>query len=117
MAYVLAFVLFLAALLAKATAFSLPAVILLICWWKRGRIRWRADILPSLPFFGVAVGLCLVTAWLEKNHDKASEIWLAYYKKSSGKASGSYEEALQEALELKCPKNYLGAFRPVRDGF
>ena len=36
--------------------------------------------------------------WLEKNHDKASEIWLAFYKKSSGKASGSYEEALQEAL-------------------
>ena len=66
--YGLAFVLFLAALLAKATAFSLPAVILLICWWKRGRLRWRADIMPSLPFFAVAIGLCLGTAWLEKNH-------------------------------------------------
>ena len=57
-----------AALLAKATAFSLPAVILLIGWWKRGRIRWRADVLPTLPFFAVAIGLCLGTAWLEKNH-------------------------------------------------
>ena len=37
-------------------------------------------------------------SWLEKNHNKAAEIWLAYYKKNSGKASVSYEEALQEAL-------------------
>ncbi len=68
MAYGLAFVLFLAALLAKTTAFSLPAVILLICWWKRGRMRWRGDILPTVPFFGVAIGQCVVTAWLERNH-------------------------------------------------
>ncbi|MGA2787103.1 MAG: tetratricopeptide repeat protein [Verrucomicrobiota bacterium] len=66
--YGLAFLLFLGALLAKATAFSLPAVILLVCWWKRGCIRWRADVLPVLPFFALAIGLCLVTAWLEKNH-------------------------------------------------
>jgi tetratricopeptide (TPR) repeat protein len=65
--YGLAFVLFLGALLAKTTAFSLPAVVLLICWWKHGRIRWRADVLPTLPFFVLAIGLCLVTAWLEKN--------------------------------------------------
>ncbi len=37
-------------------------------------------------------------AWLEKNHDKAGEIWLTYYKKNSGKPSVTYEEALQEAL-------------------
>jgi protein O-mannosyl-transferase len=67
-AYALSFLLFLAALLAKATAFSLPAVILLICWWKRGRIRWRTDVLPTLPFFALTIGLCLGTAWLEKNH-------------------------------------------------
>ena len=67
-AYALSFLLFLAAMLAKATAFSLPAVILLIGWWKRGRIRWRADVLPTLPFFALALGLGLGTAWLEKNH-------------------------------------------------
>ena len=66
--YALSFILFLAALLAKTTAFSLPAVILLICWWKRGRIRWRADVLPTLPFFALGLGLGLVTAWMEKNH-------------------------------------------------
>ena len=66
--YGLAFVLFLCALLAKTTTFSLPAVILLIGWWKRGQIRWRADVLPTLPFFALALGLCAVTAWLEKYH-------------------------------------------------
>jgi Flp pilus assembly protein TadD len=65
-AYGLALLLFVAADLAKATAVSLPAVLLLVCWWKRGRIRWRADVLPSLPFFAVALGLGLVTAWSEK---------------------------------------------------
>jgi tetratricopeptide (TPR) repeat protein len=66
--YGLAFVLFLCALLAKTTTFSLPAAILLIGWWQRGQIRWRADILPTLPFFALALGLCAVTAWLEKYH-------------------------------------------------
>jgi Flp pilus assembly protein TadD len=66
--YSLAFVLFLCALLAKTTTFSLPAAILLIGWWQRGQIRWRADVLPTLPFFALAIGLCAVTAWLEKYH-------------------------------------------------
>jgi tetratricopeptide (TPR) repeat protein len=66
--YGLAFILFLGALLAKTTTFSLPAAILLIGWWQRGQIRWRADVLPTLPFFALALGLCAVTAWLEKYH-------------------------------------------------
>ena len=66
--YILALVLFLAALLAKTTRFSLPAAILLVNWWRRRQIQWRADVLPTLPFFALAIGLCLVTAWLEKNH-------------------------------------------------
>ena len=70
-AYGFALLLALAALLAKTTAFSLPAVILLIGWWKRGRIRWRADVLPTLPFFALAIGMSLATAWLEKNHVSA----------------------------------------------
>ncbi|MBI4097898.1 MAG: hypothetical protein HY426_02555 [Candidatus Levybacteria bacterium] len=36
--------------------------------------------------------------WLEKNHDKEKEIWLVYYKKSSGKPSISYNDAVEEAL-------------------
>lgn len=37
-------------------------------------------------------------AWLARNGGKAKEIWLAYYKKGSGKKSITYKEALDEAL-------------------
>ena len=37
-------------------------------------------------------------AWLKKNHTTASEIWLIFYKKHTGKASVSYDEAVEEAL-------------------
>jgi tetratricopeptide (TPR) repeat protein len=66
--YLAAWLLFLGALLAKTTALSLPAVVLLICWWKRGRIRWRQDVVPTLPFFAPAIALGAVTAWLERTH-------------------------------------------------
>lgn len=71
LAYALAVGLFLGAMLAKSTAFSLPAVILLITWWKRGRVCWR-DVWPTLPIFACSIGLCLQTSWLEKNHVGAS---------------------------------------------
>jgi protein O-mannosyl-transferase len=66
--YAWAWLLFLAAYLSKATAFSLPAVLLLIAWWKRERIQWRRDVLPSLPFFAAAISLGMLTVWLERNH-------------------------------------------------
>jgi uncharacterized protein YdeI (YjbR/CyaY-like superfamily) len=37
-------------------------------------------------------------AWLEKNHANESEVWLVYYKRTSGKTSVTHEEALDEAL-------------------
>ena len=45
----------------------MPAVLLVIYWWKRGRIAWR-DIPPLLPFFLVGVGMGLYTARLERIH-------------------------------------------------
>jgi tetratricopeptide (TPR) repeat protein len=67
-AYALALLCCLFALLAKTTAFSLPPVLLLLCWWKRGRLEWRRDLLPTLPFFALAIGLGLVTSWVERHH-------------------------------------------------
>ncbi|MGA2604590.1 MAG: tetratricopeptide repeat protein [Verrucomicrobiia bacterium] len=75
MYYLLAWLLALGALLAKTTAFSLPAVILLISWWKRGRIRWREDVEPTVPFFALAILLGLVTARLEKNGGASGPEW------------------------------------------
>ena len=37
-------------------------------------------------------------AWLEKNHDKADELHVGYYKKGSGKPSITWPESVDEAL-------------------
>lgn len=36
--------------------------------------------------------------WLERNHDKAQEIWIGFYKVNSGKKGITYKEAVDEAL-------------------
>ena len=36
--------------------------------------------------------------WLERNHDKALEIWVGFHKKSSGKPSITMPESVDEAL-------------------
>jgi uncharacterized protein YdeI (YjbR/CyaY-like superfamily) len=36
--------------------------------------------------------------WLDKHHDRESELWVGFYKKQSGKPSITYPEALDEAL-------------------
>lgn len=36
--------------------------------------------------------------WLQKNHQKKTAVWVIYYKKSSGKNSISWSEAVDEAL-------------------
>jgi tetratricopeptide (TPR) repeat protein len=65
--YALSLAAFMAAMLSKTVACSLPAAILLLTWWKRGRLRWR-DVTPLLPFFVVGVVLGLVTVWMERHH-------------------------------------------------
>jgi uncharacterized protein YdeI (YjbR/CyaY-like superfamily) len=37
-------------------------------------------------------------SWLKLNHDRASDIWLIFYKKEAGQPSVSYSDALDEAL-------------------
>ena len=66
-AYVVAFVLFGCALLSKTVTASLPAAILLILWWKRGRIR-PGDVVALIPFFIVGLALASVTGYLETHH-------------------------------------------------
>ncbi len=37
-------------------------------------------------------------AWLEEHHSTASELWLGYYKKATGRATITWPEAVEEAL-------------------
>jgi tetratricopeptide (TPR) repeat protein len=64
--YFLALALFTLALLAKTATVTLPVAILVISWWKRGRLAWRRDIGPLVPFFLLSVASGLMTVWVER---------------------------------------------------
>ncbi|MBI2827339.1 MAG: tetratricopeptide repeat protein [Planctomycetia bacterium] len=73
--YALALALFVAALLAKTVTVSLPAVLLVMYWWKRGRIG-LVDVAPLVPFFVVGAAMAGVTVWMEKSTVRAvGEDW------------------------------------------
>jgi protein O-mannosyl-transferase len=63
--YAGATVLFLFALGSKTVTASLPAALLVIFWWQRGRLEWRRDVAPLLPWFGLAAAAGATTAWVE----------------------------------------------------
>ena len=50
---------------------------------------------PKPKFFKAAADF---RAWLKKNGEKEAELWMGYWKKSSGKGGLTYKDALDEAL-------------------
>ncbi|RJP77693.1 MAG: tetratricopeptide repeat protein [Desulfobacteraceae bacterium] len=62
--YFLSLFFFLLALFAKTVTCSLPAVIVVLLWWKRDRITGK-DLYPLLPFFLFGIILGLSTVWTE----------------------------------------------------
>ncbi len=62
---------FVAALLSKTVTATLPAAILVLIWWKQGRIPIRKS-LCLLPMLLIGIVFGLVTVWLEKYHVGAS---------------------------------------------
>lgn len=55
----------------------------------------KTSPLPQPRFFKTAADF---RRWLETHHDRASEIWVGFCRKSSGRPSISYPEAVDEAL-------------------
>jgi protein O-mannosyl-transferase len=53
-------------LMSKTVIATLPGALLVIFWWKRGKLSWRRDVLPLIPFFLVGTAAGLFTAWLER---------------------------------------------------
>jgi len=66
--YAVAILWFVAALLTKTVTATLPGALLVIAWWRRGRLSWRGDVVPLLPWLVLGVASGLGTAWMEK-HD------------------------------------------------
>ncbi|OHE89090.1 MAG: hypothetical protein A3G75_06460 [Verrucomicrobia bacterium RIFCSPLOWO2_12_FULL_64_8] len=64
--YALTTALYVAALLTKTVTATLPAALLVVVWWREGRLRWRRDVLPLLPWFALGAVFGLFTAHLER---------------------------------------------------
>jgi len=63
--YALSLALFVCALLSKSVTASLPAAILLVIWWRRGRITLR-DVTPLVPMFALGIAMGWLTSWMER---------------------------------------------------
>ncbi len=48
-------------------------------------------------FFGTAARF---GEWLDRNHDRAAELWVGYFRKHSGKQSLSWPDSVDEALRF-----------------
>jgi len=67
-AYTASAALFGLALLSKSVTATLPGVLLVVFWWRRGRLGWRRDVVPLVPFALVGAGAGLFTAWVERTY-------------------------------------------------
>jgi tetratricopeptide (TPR) repeat protein len=65
--YAAALLLFVLGVMSKTVTATLPAALLVIFWWQRGKISFWEDVLPLLPWFAIGAVAGLFTAWVEKN--------------------------------------------------
>jgi tetratricopeptide (TPR) repeat protein len=72
--YPLVLGLFACALLSKTATCSLPAVLVLLIWWKAGRVE-RRDVVPLAPLFVLAAVLGLVTHRMELRAGAVGAEW------------------------------------------
>ncbi len=66
--YAAALALFVLSLLCKTVTATLPAALLVVFWWKRGRLEWRRDVLPLLPWIAIGAAGGLFTGWVERTY-------------------------------------------------
>ncbi len=64
--YAIASAWFVLALLTKTVTATLPAALLVLAWWRRGRLAWRGDVRPLLPWLAAGLAAGLFTAHFER---------------------------------------------------
>ena len=86
----------------KTAIATLPAGLLVVCWWKRGRLSTKRDVMPLLPFVvaALAAGLDQLVKYLIKTHMKLYDmVWVIKdffkitYIENSGVAFGMFNES------------------------
>ncbi len=63
--YWLALGLFVLALLSKTVVLTLPAVLLVVAWWRGSRFDLRRDVWPLIPWFVIGAAVSLITLSVE----------------------------------------------------
>ena len=56
------------ALLSKSVTATLPAALLVVVWWKEGRLSWKREVWPLVPWFIIGAASGLFTAWVERRY-------------------------------------------------
>ena len=59
---------FVLALMSKSVTATLPAALLVVQWYRYGRIRWRRDVAPLSLWVAIGAAAGLFTAWVEKHY-------------------------------------------------
>jgi len=72
--WMIALGLFALGLLSKTVVATLPAALLVVFWWQRGKLSWQRDVWPLIPFFVAGMGAGLFTAWVEQNYIIGPEV-------------------------------------------
>src|SRR5204863_5731831 len=75
--YVLALILYILALSAKATACTLPAALFLILWLQKKAINWKR-IFEILPFLVLGLAMGLLAMWWERYHQGTSRAAITF---------------------------------------
>jgi tetratricopeptide (TPR) repeat protein len=63
---------FLVSLLCKTSGIMLPVFLLVLVWWRRGRVR-PIDVAATVPFFATSLLLGIVTLWFQHHRGIAGE--------------------------------------------
>ncbi len=60
------------ALLSKSAVVMMPCVLLVLAWWRTGRVGWR-DVVRTIPFFALSLAAGLATLWFQYHHSVSAE--------------------------------------------
>jgi tetratricopeptide (TPR) repeat protein len=64
--YIGALALFALSMACKTVTATLPAALLVAFWWKRGRLGWRRDVRPLLPWLVLGGAWGVFSSWVER---------------------------------------------------
>ncbi|MBN2035748.1 MAG: tetratricopeptide repeat protein [Chitinispirillaceae bacterium] len=102
--YAISLFLFTVGLMAKSVIAILPVCLLAVLWWKRGRLSWKRDVIPLVPFFLIGMASGLFTAWIERRYigAKGSEFDVTVIERCliAGRAVWFYMSKLLVPIQL-----------------